>query len=79
MCPDAPDEGGRCDHCPVDKLIAAQHSSAGLLLARASILRRKLKLGITISDDRLPSDEYQALLIIEEESELFEREKTQNG
>ena len=28
LCPDAPYDGGRCAHCPLDKLDAAQHSEA---------------------------------------------------
>ena len=53
LCPDAP-EGGRCDHCPQDKLDAAQTSEPGMLIRRALDLRAALNLGIHIGSRRDP-------------------------
>ena len=38
LCPDAADDGGRCEHCPLDQLDEAQHSEAGQLLHVALVL-----------------------------------------
>jgi hypothetical protein len=63
LCPDAP-EGGRCDHCPLDRLDAAQSSEPGQLLRRALDLRAALKLGVArrspLSLDEIAADEFQA-------------------
>jgi hypothetical protein len=75
LCPDAPDDGGRCGHCPLDKLDAAQSSEAGLLLRRALDLRAALKLGVRIGLDEIRADEFAALVKLEEEQAEFEREK----
>jgi hypothetical protein len=74
LCPDAPD-GGRCDHCPLDKLDAAQNSATGQLLRRALALRAALKLGIKLSLDEIGADEFQAMLIVEDEQARFEEER----
>ena len=79
LCPDAPDEGGRCDHCPLEKLDAAQNSEAGLLLRRALDLRAGLKLGIRISLDEIGADEFGAMLVFEAEREQLDREKLQTN
>jgi len=75
LCPDAPEDGGRCDHCPLDKLDAAQSSEAGLLLRRALDLRAALRLGIRIGLDDIRADEFQALVVLEEEQEKLDRER----
>jgi hypothetical protein len=75
LCPDSPDEGGRCDHCPLDKLDAAQNSATGLLLKRAFDLRLALKLGIHIALDEIRADEIQAMSMLEEEWDQSERER----
>jgi hypothetical protein len=75
LCPDAPDDGGRCDHCPLDKLDAAQSSEAGLLLRRALDLRAALKLGVRIGLDEIRADEFAAILLIVEEADVLERER----
>ena len=75
LCPDAPDDGGRCDHCPLDRLDAAQNSEAGQLLRRALDLRAALKLGVKLSLDEIAMDEFQAMLIIEEEQARFDEER----
>ncbi len=75
LCPDAPDDGGRCDHCPLDKLDAAQSSEAGLLLRRALDLRAALKLGVRVSLDEIRADEFRALVVLEEEQEKCDRER----
>jgi hypothetical protein len=75
LCPDAPDEGGRCDHCPLDKLDAAQSSETGLLIRRALDLRAALKLGVRVSLDEIRADEFYTMLIFEEERERLDREQ----
>jgi len=75
LCPDAPEDGGRCDHCPLDKLDAAQHSEPGQLLRRALDLRAALKLGVRLSLDEIAADEFHAILIIEEEQARWEEER----
>jgi hypothetical protein len=67
FCPDAPDDGGRCGQCPLDKLDAAQSSEAGLVLRRALDLRAALKLGLRISFDEIGADEFAAMPVLEEE------------
>ena len=78
LCPDAP-EGGRCDHCPLDRLDAAQHSEVGQLLRRALDLRAALKLGVRLSLDEIAADEFQAMLIIEEEQARWEEERSRRN
>ena len=78
LCPDAP-EGGRCDHCPLDRLDGAQNSEAGQLLRRALDLRTALKLGVSLSLDEIAADEFQALLIIEEEQARWEEERSRRN
>jgi hypothetical protein len=75
LCPDSPDEGGRCDHCPLDKLDSAQNSEKGLLLRRAFDLRSALKLGIHIALDEIRADEFQTMTMLEEEWDRLERER----
>jgi hypothetical protein len=75
LCPDAPDDGGRCDHCPLAKLDAAQSSEVGLLLRRALDLRAVLKLGVQIGLDEIRADEFQALVVLEEERDTLDREQ----
>jgi hypothetical protein len=75
LCPDAPDDGGHCDHCPLDKLDAAQHTAKGLLIRRAIELRGALKLGVQLTLDDLRADEFYAMLMLEEEWDKHEREK----
>jgi hypothetical protein len=75
LCPDAPDDGGRCDHCPLDRLDGAQNSEAGQLLRRALDLRAALKLGVKLSLDEIAADEFHAMLIVEEEQARWEEER----
>jgi len=74
LCPDAP-EGGRCDHCPQDQLDAAQASEAGLLIRRALELRAALNLGIHITLDDIPANEFYTMLILDDERDQLERER----
>ena len=74
LCPDAP-EGGRCDHCPLDRLDAPQASEPGQLLRRALVLRAALKLGVKLSLDEIAADEFHAMLIIDEEQARFDEER----
>ena len=75
LCPDAPDDGGRCDHCPLDKLDAAQCAEKGLLVRRALDLMGALKLGVQIGLDEIRADEFSAMLILEDERDRLDREK----
>lgn len=74
LCPDAPD-GGRCDHCPLDKLDAAQSSDKGIVLRRALNLMGALKLGVNLTLDDICADEFQAMVLITEERDILERER----
>ena len=75
LCPDAPDDGGRCGHCPLDKLDAAQASERGLVIRRALDMMCALKLGVRISLDEIRADEFYAMLTISEERDLLDRER----
>jgi hypothetical protein len=75
LCPDAPEDGGRCAACPLDKLDAAQSSEKGLLLRRALDLMGALDLGVRVSLDDIAADEFRAMLIIADERERLERER----
>jgi hypothetical protein len=75
MCPDADDDGGRCDNCPLDKLDEAANSDAGLLIRRALDLRAALKLGVQVGLEEIAADEFHAMLILEEERDRLEQEK----
>lgn len=77
LCPDAPEDGGRCASCPQDKLDLAQASEKGLVIRRALDLMLALKLGIRISLDEIAADEFHAMLIIAQEREQFEREQVE--
>ena len=74
LCPDAPD-GGRCDHCPLDKLDAARSSETGLLIRRAIDLRAALKLGVRIGLDEIRADELWAMQIIQAEWTTVDQRK----
>ena len=76
LCPDAPEDGGRCDHCPLDRLDALQCAEKGLLIRRALDLMGALKLSIHIGLDEIRADEFFAMLVITEERDLLEREKS---
>jgi hypothetical protein len=76
LCPDAPDDGGRCDTCPLDKLDGAQSSRKGLVIRRALDLLAAMKLGVRIELSEIPADEFYAMNIIVQERDLFEQEKT---
>jgi hypothetical protein len=77
LCPDAPDhDGQRCDHCPLDRLDAAQCAEKGLLIRRALELMGALKLGVQIGLEEIRADEFCAMLIVAEERDLLEREKS---
>ena len=74
LCPDAPEDGGRCDHCPLDRLDAAQSSEPGQLLRRALDLRTALQFGVAVPLDDIAADEFFAMVIIEEAQDRLERE-----
>ncbi len=75
LCPDSPEDGGRCDHCPLDRIDAAQSSERGLVIRCALDIMCALKLGVRISLDEIAADEFQAMMIIAEERDRLEREK----
>ena len=73
-CPDAPqDDSQWCDHCPLDRLDAAQCAEKGLLIRRALDLMHALKLGVYIGLDEIRADEFCAMMFIAEERDLLER------
>jgi hypothetical protein len=88
MCPDTPDDGEghalrdahgdimRCDHCPLNSLDAAiQNSAAGFLLTRVSEIDCALRFHL---GDQLPvlnMEEFNALRIVREERDKWEREQ----
>jgi hypothetical protein len=55
-------------------LDAAQSSEAGILLRRALDLRTALRLGIHMYLSTIRADEFQAMLMLEEEEGRDERE-----
>jgi hypothetical protein len=75
LCPDSPEGGGRCDHCPLDRIDEAQSSERGVVIRCALDLMCALKLGVRISLPEIAADEFQAMLIIAEERDQLEREK----
>lgn len=75
LCPDTPDNSGRCGHCPLDQLDAAQSAESGLLLRRVIDLRAALKMGIAISLAEIRADEFFAMQILDEERDRLERER----
>ena len=76
LCPDAPEvEVHRCDHCPLDRLDAAQCAEKWLLIRCALDLMCALKLAVHIGLDEIRGDEFCAMLIITEERDHFDREK----
>ena len=75
LCPDSPEDGGRCDHCPLDRIDAAQSSERGLVIRCALDIMCALKLGVRFSLDEIAADEFQAMMIIAEERDRLEREK----
>ncbi len=79
LCPDAPEDGRRCDSCPLDKLDAAQNSPAGLLIRRALDLKAALDLGIRIGLDEVRADEFMAMRILQEERDALDRERMNHG
>ena len=79
MCPDAPEDGGRCDACPLDKLDAAQNTATGLLIRRALALKAALDLGIAVGLDDIRADEFYAMRVVQEERDALEREQANHG
>ena len=75
LCPDSPDDGGRCDHCPLNHLDIAQSSERGIVIRCALDLMNAMKLGVRVSLSEIRADEFQAMLIIAEERDLLERER----
>jgi len=76
LCPDAPEgEHERCDHCPLNRLDAAQLTDTGQLLRRALDLRSALAMGILIGLDEINADEYFAMQVVEQERGGYDRER----
>ena len=68
---ECPHEDGEC---PKYKLDIAKTSRNGLLLTRAVLLRTAMKAGVVMRWRDIPADEYQALMILEEEVDKLQRE-----
>ncbi len=79
LCPDAPEDGGRCDSCPLDRLEAAQNSDAGMLIRRAMDLKAALNLGVRIGLDDIRADEFYTMLVLQEERDALDREQMNHG
>jgi hypothetical protein len=79
LCHDRPEGESRCNKCPLDRLDEAQKSWLGSLLRRALDLRAALKLGVNITLEEIAADELYALLVIEDEGDKREEEKSKNG
>jgi len=87
LCPDAPEpsSGGtafasseeheRCDHCPLNRLDAAQLTDTGQLLRRALDLRSALSMGVRIGLDEIDADEFFAMQVVEQEHDAYDRER----
>jgi hypothetical protein len=74
-CPDAPEgEHERCDHCPLNRLDAAQLTDTGQLLRRALDLRAALAMGIRIGLDEIDADEFLAMQVVEQQRDAYDRE-----
>ena len=78
LCPDSPDDGSRCEKCPLDRLDAAQHSEPGQLLRQALDLEYALKSGVTISLSEIAADEFWALRVLQEERDKRDLELQHN-
>jgi hypothetical protein len=75
LCHDALEDGGRCDKCPLTKLEwAQQYSYVGQLLQRALNKMAAIRIGLTLTLDDITMDEMRAMLLIEEERDIFEKE-----
>jgi hypothetical protein len=76
LCHDAPEgEHERCDHCPLNRLDAAQLTDTGQLLRRALDLRSALSMGVRIGLDEIDADEFFAMQVVEEERNAYYRER----
>jgi len=69
LCPDALDDQGRCDHCPLDKLDVAQASERGPLIRRALDLKAALSLGLQVGLNEIRADEFYTMLVLEQEGD----------
>jgi len=71
LCPDAPEDGGRCEECPLNRLEAAENSEAGRLLRRALELRTAARMGIQVGLEDVAADEFHAMVVLDEERERW--------
>ncbi len=75
LCQDAPEDGGRCDHCPLNRLDEAEQSEPGLLLRRVLDIRAASRMGVHVGLEDVSMDELQAMLILDEERDRVQRER----
>jgi hypothetical protein len=72
-----------CEHpegeCPLDRLETSQMTAQGQLLRRAIDLRAALNLGIAVRLEDIDADEFQAMLLLEEERQKYEDERRPKG
>ncbi len=66
----------RCCYRLLDRLDAAHCAEKGLLIRRALDLMGALRLGVHIGLDEIRADEFCAMLIISEERDLLDRDKS---
>ena len=69
----------RCDHCPLDRLGAAQCAEKGLLIRRALDLLSALKLAVHIGLDEIRGDEFWPCWSSPKSEICWSREVTEPG
>ena len=80
LCPDSPEDGGRCEKRPLERLDASEQSEAGQLLRQELDLRTAFNIGVSLSLDVITANEFFSMLIIEEEQDRLGREQApRNG
>ena len=76
LCPDAPEgEHGRRDHCPLNRLNAAQLTDTGQLPRRTLELRSALAMGVPMGLDEVDADELFAMQVVKQERDAYDRER----
>lgn len=77
LCTDREEGEERCNHCPQIKLDSAYQSGIGQLLKRALDLKALIQLGANVTLDEISGDEMYAMLIVDEEKERLERDRSE--
>ncbi len=69
----------RCEKCGLIALEESMNTPKGQLLNQAAELRIDIKLGIHITPEDIPINEYKALIILEQAEHELVEEQNQNG